>query len=571
MAVFFNGRLLTTPTSASAVNDDAMRNQNPGIGNVVALVGRSAAGKPKTALRFGGPDQAKAELIDGELLTAVQMAFDPSTETGGPTEVIAIRVQPAEQASLMLKAGADDVISLKSTNYGQRENLIKVKVEAGSLSGLRLTTQRGNDYYSQDNVGRAALSVHYTGAEATATMSITGTTVTLAAPTGTEVAAIDLTLFPTVQELVDRINLVPGFDGVVLDNSYTRPALNGLDFVTAQDVKTAVYTVRADLQAAVDWFNSAREGYVTAERVAGAGKKPDVAAFQFLTGGNDGTTAMDDWAEAFEMLQGVDVQWITPVSPDPAIRAMADTHVAFMSNQGQKERRAVCGTDLATSKDDAKAAAKTLNSDRTSLVFQGHYDYDASGKLVLYPAYMSAARIAGGFAGVSPGTPLTNKNFKCRGLEFNLRNPTDTDEMINAGVLCLEDTEEGYKIVRSISTWLINDNYNRVEQSTGVALDFTVRAVRQAQKVLVGTKGNPINLSRSVSIAESMLRELARAEPQGPGVLAGDAEHPAYRNITAVQEGDAIRLQFECSPVIPNNYILTTVYAVPYSGVATAA
>ena len=113
MAVFFNGRLLTTPTSASAVNDDAMRNQNPGVGNVVAVVGRSAAGKPKTALRFGTPEQAKAELIDGELLTAVQMAFDPSTETGGPTEVIAIRVQPAEQASLMLKAGADDVISLK--------------------------------------------------------------------------------------------------------------------------------------------------------------------------------------------------------------------------------------------------------------------------------------------------------------------------------------------------------------------------------------------------------------------------------------------------------------------------
>lgn len=571
MSVFFNGRLLVTPTSASAVNDDAMRNQNLSVGNVVAVIGRAAGGQPKTALRFGSPEQAKDVLISGELLTAVQMAFDPSSETNGPSEVVAIRVQPATQASLALKAAGTDVINLKSTNYGQRENLIKVKVEAGSLSGLRLTTQRDNNYYTKDNVGRAAFQVQYVGSETTATMSVTGTSVVLAAPAGTTVGNIDLTQFKTIQDLVDRINLVAGFDAEVLDGNYSKPALNGLDYVTAQDVKTAAYTARADLQAAVDWFNSAQEGFVTAERVAGVGVKPSAAAFQFLSGGSDGSTTMDDWAEAFEALQGIDVQWITPVSGDEAIRAMADTHVAFMSVQGQKERRAICGTDVSTSKEDAKAAVKILNSDRTSLLFQGHYDYDATGALALFPAYLSAARVAGGFAGVNPGTPMTNKNFKCRGLEFNLRNPTDTDELINAGILCLEDTDEGYKIVRSISTWLINDNYNRVEQSCGAALDFAVRNIRQALRTLVGTKGNPINLSRAVSITESTCRELARAEPQGPGILAGDDASPAYRNIKAEQDGDAIRVQVELSPVIPNNYILTTVFAVPYSGVATAA
>lgn len=568
MAVFFDGRLLVTPTSASVVNDDAMRNQNLTVGNVVAMVGRSAGGQPKTPLRFGTPEQARDVLVSGELLDAVLMAFDPSNETNGPSEVVAVRVQPAVGADLVLKAGADDVIQLKSTGFGALENLIKVKVEAGTLAGLRLTTQRGDKYFTEDNVGRAAFSLHYTGAAEAATLSVTGTTATLVADT--ETVAISLAEFPSVQDLVDRINLVDGFEAEVLDGNYTKPTLNGLDFVTAQDVKTAAYTVRGDLQAAVDWFNSAREGFVTAERVTGAGKKPDVSGFKFLAGGSDGTTTVGDWADAFEALEPVNVQWVTPVSGDAALHAMADTHVAFMSRQGKKERRAICGTDLATSKDDVKAAAKVLNSDRTSLLFQGHYDYDATGKLKLYPAYMSAARTAGAFAGVNPGTPLTNKHFKCRGLEFGLRNPTDTDELITAGVWCLEETEEGYKHVKSISTWMVNDNYNRVEQSTGVALDFVVRNVRQAVAVLKGQKGNPLVLSRAVSIAESTLRELARQEPQGPGVLAGDEANPPYRNIRATLEGDVVRIEFECSPVIPVNYILTTVFAVPYSGSATA-
>lgn len=572
MAVFFNGRLIVTPTTASVVNDDAMRNQNLSVGNVVALVGRSAGGKPATALRFGSPQEAQRELVSGELLDAVLAAFDPSNQTGGPFQVVALRVNPATQASGTMKAsGGADVINLLSTNYGLRENQIKYKVEAGSLSGLRITTERGTDYYTQDNIGRRALSIEYTGAEATGVATINGTTCTLAAPTGTTVATIDLTLYTTVQDLADRINQVAGFEAEVLDGNYTAPALNGLDYITTQDVKTAPYVVRADLQAAVDWLNSAGEGFLTATRVSGVGAAPAVAAYKFLTGGSDGTTTFNEWSDAFEALQAIDVQWVSPVSADPAIHALADTHVAYMSNVGLKERRAICGMAAGSTDQQAIDAAKALNSDRTSLVHLGYYNYNSAGKLTLYQPYMAAALIAGMFSGVNPGTPLTNKTIKVRGLERDLRNPTDTDQLINGGVLCLENTDQGYKIVKSISTWLVNDNYNRVEQSTGVALDFVARNIRQALDVLRGEKGNPLVLSRAISITQSTLKELARAEPQGPGVLAGDAENPAFRNIKASLEGDVLRVEFECSPVIPVNYILATIFAVPFSGVATAA
>lgn len=571
MSVFFGGRLLTSPVTASVVDDSALANRNLSVGNIVALVGRSSGGKPNTALRFGSPSEAKDALISGELLTAVLKAFDPSAQTGGPTTVVAVRVNPALQSALALKdAGDATVISLQSTGYGLYTNQIKVKIESGTTLGKKLTSQFGNNYYSQDNVARRAFQVRYTGAEASAVITVNGTTVTLQAPSGTPVATIDLNTYKTVQDLADRINVVTSFTASVLDGNGNAPALNGLDYITNQDVKTADYVATANLQAVVDWFNGISEGFVTATRSAGVGSVPLNLPFTYLAGGSDGVVTNTEWSNAFTALQTVDVQWVVPISSDGAIHAMADAHVAFMSNVARMERRSICGTAAGTTDEAAILAAKALNSDRTSLVHMGFYDYDDTGALVLSPPYIMAAMIAGAFSGVNPGTPLTNKTLKVRGLERDLRNPTDTDPLISGGVLAVENTPGGYKVVKSISTWLTNRNYNRVEVSTGVALDFVARNVREALDVLRGEKSTPILLSRAVNIAKGALLELARAEPQGPGVITGDADNPAFKNIRATLEGDVVRVEFQCSPVIPANYILVSIFAVPYSGTATA-
>ena len=572
MPVFFNGQLLISPVTASVVDDSKMRNQNLSVGNNVAILGTSSGGIPKTPLAFGSPQEAQLALESGELLDAVLAAFDPSRETNGPSKVIAFRINPAVQATAVLKdASAADAVQLTSSGYGLNQNGISIKIEAGSIAGLRPTVQRGKTYFTIDNLQRNAFLLQYTGGSGSAVATITGTSVVLQAPTGTTVATIDLTQYPTIQSLVDRVNIEAGFSASVGDGNYSKPALNGLDFVTAQDIKTAAVMIKADLQALVDWLNSSQEDFVTATRITGAGHPPAVMPFKYLAGGSDGVTTNTDWSDAFTALQKIDVQWVTPTSANSGIHAMADAHCVFMSNVVRKERRAIVGTDIGTTDAAATASAKSLNSDRTSLVHIGHYNYDSTGALRLFPAYISAALIAGAFSGVNPGTPLTNKSIHVQGLERDLRNPVDTDVLINGGVLCLENTSQGYKIVKSISTWLVNSNYNRVEQSCGVALDFVNRNVREALDVLRGQKGNPLVLSRAASITQSTLAELAREEPQGPGVLAGIKDAPPYRNIQATLEGDVLRVQFECSPVIPVNYILATIYAVPFSGVATSA
>lgn len=570
--VFFNGRKYITPVTASAINDDAMQNRNLTVGNAYAALGKATGGKPKTLLSFSSPEHARSILRSGELLDAIIKAFDPSAETPAPGVVYGIRVNPAEQSQLVLVDDDDaPVITLKSVNYGQKDNQIKVKIEEGTDIGFRVTVQIDSDYYTGDDIARAAFSVEYTGSESTANLTVNATNAVLKAGSST-VATIPLADFPTVGELVDRINVVPDFSAAVLEDSYNSPTVDGLDFVTDGDCKTAALTVRADLQALVDWLNSGAQPLVTATRAASVGTLPVYIPFTYLAGGSEGTTANGDWQDGLTVAQTIREQvWISPITSTAAIHAMVSSHVSFCTNVLRRERRAICGMAAGSTDVDAIAAAKALNNDRVSLAHIGYYDYDLNGKLKLFPAYFTASLAAAMFGGVNPGEPLTNKTIKVQGLERELMNPTDTDPLIEAGVFCVENTEEGYKIVKSISTWLGNDKYNRVEQSTGAALDFTVRNVRQAVDVLRGKKGDPLLLSRSVSITESVLRELARPEPQGPGVLAGDANSPAYRNIRATFEGDVTRIEFECSPVIPNNYILVTVYAVPYSGSAAAA
>jgi len=571
MAVFANGRLIVSPATVVTIDDSALANQNLSVGNVVALIGKSIGGEPNKALRFGSPSDAKATLRGGELLTAVLKAFDPSAQTNGPSQVVAVRVDLATRASLILKdTNGADVISLLSTDFGAYTNQLKLKVETASSAGRKLTTQFGNDFFTKDNITRNAFRVRYVGAQVSAVMTINGTQIVLQAPSGTTVATLDLSVHKTMLEVVDRINAVTGFTASVLDGNGSKVSLNGLDFVTAVDVRTADYTVKADLQAAIDWFNDVGEGFVTATRASGAGLPPVNVSFTYLSGAVDGTVTNNEWSNAYITLQGVDVQWVCPITSDASIHAMNDAHCAFMSNVAQSYRRGFVGTALSTPDADAIAAAKALNSDRTSLVHIGFNDFDADGKLVLLPPYMLAAMLAGAFSGLNPGTAMTNKSLKVRGLERIVRNPTDTDQLINGGVLPVESTPAGFKVVKSISTWLVNANFNRVEVSVGAAADFVSRELRNAVDILRGEKANQQTLSRAASIVDSRCRELARAEPQGPGVLAGNAENPPYKNISVSIDGDVLSVQVQVSLVVPVNYIPISIFAALFSGSAAA-
>ncbi|NCA72071.1 MAG: hypothetical protein EOM91_18730 [Sphingobacteriia bacterium] len=567
MAVYFNGRLFVTPTVESAIDDSGMLSRNIAGGSTLAIIGRSEGGAPQTPIWIRSAAHARQVLRSGEGLRAVELAMAPSAETQGPNKILFVRVNPATQSALALKSAADDtVISLVSTDSGLYTNSISVAIESGSTSGKRVTTRHGNRRYSRDNVARNAFSVVYSGAEATATVTITDEAVTLKAPgTATPGDVIDLNVYRTVQEVVDRINSVPGWLATLTPGSANTPALKGLDAVTAASAKTTALTVTANLQAIVDFINSASEGFVTATRADNAVAVPANLAETFLTGGSDGNVTNESWSDCLDALETEDSQFIAPLSPDPAIWAMADAHCLWMSTAGKHERRCFVGAAVGVDLDGAIDHAFNINSDRTCFAWPGVYVAGANSQLELLPPYMHAVMIGAAFAGLSPGATMTNKSLRIKGLEYEPRVTTDTDQLITAGVCTTAKTETGYKVVKAVSTWLNDSKYNRVEVSCGIATDYTARAVRDALQPFLGMKANPITRNLAISRTESTLKGLALPEPEGPGVLAGDAANPAYRNITAEIEGDVLRVSFECSPVIPLNYVLIAITITPYS------
>lgn len=574
--LFFAGKLHTTPTVVSAVDDEAMSPRNAAAGNDLAILGPSDGGEPGKRLKFGSPLEAERVLLAGEGLEAVRDAFGPSAETGGPRTITFVRVGAPTRSSLTLKDGsAADAITLTASPHmaGLIGNQIKVKVDVGSDGGStrRVTTQYGNRFYVQDNIKRVLLDVRYAGASTVGEVVVSNTSLTLrhgATSPGSNATVLLFDNFPTVQQLGDRINAEPDWQAVVDASAALLPTKNKMDGVTNGDAKIASPGIRltGNLQAAIDWINSTGEGLVEAVRPAAATAIPAVVGFTYLTGGTYPAIVNQDWTDAIDELENADVQWIGICSSAPAHHAALAAHCDFMSGAGQKERRAVVGAPKGTDIDAVKALARSIASDRVAFAWPAKYAYDRQGNLVLLDGHRLACQIAGMFAGVNPGTALTNKTLHAIGVEYEARVPADTDGLIDNGVLVVAPSERGYRVVRSISTWLANDKFNRVEMSCGAAVDFTARSVRNALQVIPGGKASPRTMGRAAAITRSVLQDLSREEPVGPGILVGDATNPPYKNISVFIEGDRLGVSFQCSPVIPVNFVTVSLSLVPYEG-----
>ena len=569
---FFNGQLYTSPTTVSSVNDDAENPSGSTVGNTLCIVGVCDGGAPLTLYTFDDPDQVAPALISGPLCAAAIKAFNPSDELGAPGQVLAVRVGSATPSSLALNdVNAVPSVVVSAQSYGQTSAPIRMKIEAGTNAGtMKVSTAQGQNYLVQDNIGGPLFSVSYSGAQASAFIGTSGAQIQVSAPTGTSLGTMQLTRFSVVQDVVDYINSFAGFTATVLNGKGQQLVFGALDS-PGGNPKTAVCNYSANLSAFLAYMNGPAQTLVTAVAAAGALNRPAPIGWTYLSGGTTPTVTLSDYTNALTFLQGVDLQWLSVLSGDASVWAAVDAHVQYMSAAGKRERRALVGPVAGTSIVAVMAEGIVLNSDRTSIVWPGYYDYDVNGNLILLDPFYTASVVAAGFAASPPGTAMTNKAFTFRGLELAVRNPADTDQLIQSGIMPVDSEATGYKVVRSISTWLVNNKFNRVEVSTGAATDYAVRTVRQALNVLRGSRSDPRLIGRAISISDTTLAGLAKAPPIGPGVIVGDTNSPAYQNITAAIDGDNLIVSFQMSPVVPNNFIGVAVSISFYSGTATSA
>jgi len=384
----------------------------------------------------------------------------------------------------------------------------------------------------------------------------------------------------TVQKLADNINGKLGFTlTVVVSNPATYDPAD-LDIVaTPVDILSpATASFGDDLMAIVRALND-ESSLVTAARGTPGTDAPDnTTAPVFLTGGHEGsstpgqeaipTALAADWQGAFDLLKKVRVNTIVPLTGDPAVHAVADAHAAYMGGVGRSERDICVGIQNAAmddvpTKTELKAQIVDLNSRHVRAIAQTIDRYNTGLDEETFQPPFAAVLLAGMQAGSPVGTSLTHKFANVLKVEQDSSwNPADdAEELIKAGLVMLESIDGvGRRVVRNVTTYLTDSNIAYTEASVNEAANHAVYNFRTTMERMVGKRGFAGSIAAAEGLAVNIL-----------GLLVG-VSLVTWRSLTIDLILDVLEVSCEIAPVLPINFVQTTVHlvSVPQSAAAAA-
>lgn len=591
--IYFGGRSILKPGAYARVNADAMVPNRPGAANTIGVIGTALGGVPRTITTINSPEEARAQLRGGILRSVIELMYDPSPDLPGAGRIEYYRLNQALRASLNLQDSVPgNVILVTAKDYGVWTNQIRIKVEAGSVSGKKVTI---NDILDPTNfeVGdnlRDVFAIQYVGSKFDAQIVITKTgdnatnlkLQTKASGAGdpwvTELD-LDLTLdaVSNLGRLVDYLNNLADYTCTIAGDP-TMPS-SYLDAHAGQAIKSAAYTHTANIGAIVHWINTFSQ-LVTAARVASATNAPANIAYTFLAGGSEGPAVVNnDWQAALDAFTARDVSLIFVCSEDAAIHAMALAHCTSESGVTKRhERITIVGGAANETVTQAVTRAQALADARSALVYPGvkRRNLQTGAVDALSPMY-AAAIVCGMAAGVTPEIPLTFKSIRASGLE-KLLTLTEIEQLLDKGVTPLEVVSSSgvIRIVQGLTTYLKDGNviYRKV---AGIRIaDYLNRELRDAVEPFIGRVADKRTVTSILNAAVARLQRLTRTANNQTGVLTAGTDDdgnptPAFRNVRAEFDGfDLVALTYEAHPVGEVAYITVTAGLTPTRIVATA-
>ncbi len=374
--------------------------------------------------------------------------------------------------------------------------------------------------------------------------------------------------YNTLQKLADKVNGSSGFTLTLLTGETALDPSN-LDVAAAAScLSPAAPNFYGNLYDIITEINSGSQ-LVTASAASGATGEPDnTTAAVYLTGGHEGSTTpgqeaiptstFADWQGAIDLLTKLRVNTIWVSTPNVAVHAAVKAHCQYMAGIGRSERDSKLGlmdvaeTGLA-SKTEIKTQALNLNTRHCQLWAQQVERYNTEGDAEVFDAPFGAAIIAGMQAGSDPGTPLTHRIMNTLSLKQDSTwNPIDdSEEMIKAG-LCFGEVVDnvGRRVVRSITSHLSSTNLAFQEASVNEASNVSIFTYRSAMEAVVGKPGFAGTISAARGDAINTL-----------GLLVG-LTLTAWRSLQFDLVLDVLENSLEISPVLPVNFVKTTVHLV---------
>lgn len=373
----------------------------------------------------------------------------------------------------------------------------------------------------------------------------------------------DLSVFTTIQRLTDRLNSLDGYTASAEVANASTFATTDMDYGAAPSTLATTggggTDFLADLYFFIEAINKGSD-LVDATRASGASQVPaNTSSPIFLTGGVEGTPTITEWQQAFNLLKKRRCNIIVPLTEDAAVHNLLAQHLRLRAGVLRSEANGYVGIGTADGAGETKANIKTqiqtLAGRNISAVSQEGQRFDpVTGDPTWYPPYMVAAVAAGMQAGSPIAEPLTFK----RPLFTDIRqddswNPEDDfEEMIDAGLMFAEKKDGiGIRWVRSVTTYLADDNVVFTEMSANESANTAVFELRSGLEIKVGKRGLVGTVAAIKGLANDILSR-----------LIDDEIIFAYRSLSVEQVGDVFPVSVEIAPILPINFIPITVHLV---------
>lgn len=481
----------------------------------LVLIGSALDGEPNVPHSLTNFAQAREIFRGGELLDAIEMAWNPSPNSAGAGRIYAVRVDEATPASL-------EVGGLKITSklYGDDANSIQVELGTNQLTGAKrfsvyFTKERYERTY--DNIGNI-FSLRYVGEEAQATVTIEKDQTTNeakrlilsigdSADNLTPVRTYDLGegVYENINVLVNDINNLPDFEAKMDSlggNKNVHTAF--LDEVDGQDIKSAEFKVTA---FAGDLLNQVRHDPYIKVDVDLAKAFPDNIPLSPLSGGSTGAPPAS-WADAFSKVADLGAYYIVPLTADEAVHGELSQFLREESANGNHLRGFV-GGGFSESMDELRSRQMNLRNARISVVGDSITRRMADGRVYNAPAYMFAALIAGIASGLEVGEPITYKRLNIEALDRKFTGD-QLDQLDASGIVMAEfvrtRTNSYFRIVSDPTTYNVATEPVQNRISLGEVSDFLTTELRTIlDEEFVGTRIQHTSASIIKNRVESFL------------------------------------------------------------------
>lgn len=545
----------TRPRTTVFLNASGLGGPNANSEKPLVILGSANGGKPQSPTVISSYTQAKQLFRSGELLDAIEMAWNPSDSVQGAGQIFAVRTDTATQATLT--AGG---LEFTSVIYGSDANNIQVELADNTLTSSKtLTVYDTQDAYSKvyDNLGNI-FTIQYTGASASGMVEVVVDATTKYATTlnlysGTSGSETIEKAYQLGSGVYQDVNVLLNDISNLTDWTVTVNTLGGnkniqtqyLDALTKVECKASAVTVKAI--AADIILQTENDPYVVVSQPTWGTAVVNIP-LTFLSGGST-TAAPATWSSMFDAVANLGAYYVVPLTSDQALQGEL---AQFLDDQAQAGNmmRGIVGGGINDSISVVKGRQAALRDARVGVVGTSGTRTMSDGRVYNFPGYMHAALIAGIASGLPVGEPITYKHENIQALDGSFSSD-DLDNLNASGVIMSEfvrtRTASYFRIVSDPTSY--NDQAEPVQNrmSLGEISDFLSVDLRtELDENFIGTRLGNTSASILKNAVESFLDQK---------VIAGEIVSYDPSNVQVIINGNTATINFTVQPAEGLDYI----------------